>query len=95
LKNEKSPQLKVQSINYGQDLQNFTFLQSLTKLPYYFEGENDKVDRKLSLEVSEKTLIHLELGGGDKPSKYLYQDAPCLPFWQYRVLREHHIKIFA
>ncbi len=36
----------MQSINYGQDLQNFTYLQNLTKLPYYFEGENDKVDRK-------------------------------------------------
>jgi hypothetical protein len=54
----------MQSINYGQDLQNFTYLQNLTKLPYYFEGENDKVDRKWSLEVSEKPLIHLELGGG-------------------------------
>jgi hypothetical protein len=48
----------------GQDLQIFTFLQNLTKLPYYFEGENDKVDRKWPLEGSEKPFIHLELGGG-------------------------------
>ncbi len=44
------------------NLQIFTFLESLTKLPCFIDGRDYKVDRRHAYQVDEKKMVWFQLG---------------------------------
>lgn len=62
LRNGKSQLLKSASLLIIGNLQIFTFLENLTKLPCFIDGRDFKVDRRHPYQVDEKIIVWFQLG---------------------------------
>jgi hypothetical protein len=53
----KIPTIESASLLITSNLQIFTFLKSLTKLPCFIDGRDFQVDRRHTYQVDEKKIV--------------------------------------